>query len=113
MKLTIDSICLISSIIDKLNIDDKFINDMIEMGKATKGKDEKYQEKLKAQIGVKIVLKISSKLHDTRNDLVRFIASYKDITEEEAAKYDIVEIVKEFMNDEDFMSFLKRKAISE
>ena len=39
MKLTIDSICLISSILDKIKIDDKFINDMFLIGKEAKGKE--------------------------------------------------------------------------
>ena len=60
MKLTIDSICLISSIIDKLQIDEKFIEEMIEEGKKAKNKNKEAVEKLKTQIGMKIILKIGS-----------------------------------------------------
>ena len=40
MKLTIDSICLLSSIIDKMDIDDKFIDEMVKMASVAKGKEE-------------------------------------------------------------------------
>ena len=41
-----------------------------------------------------------------------FIANYKEIPKEEAEKIDIIEIFKELMNDENFMSFFKQKAMS-
>ena len=113
MKLTIDSICLISSIIDKINIDEKFINEMVEMGKGAKGQSKEVTEKIQAQIGIKICLKIGTKLHEVKNDLISFISTYKGISEEEAKKVEIIEIIKELMKDEDFISFFKQKAISE
>lgn len=113
MKLTIDSICLISSIIDKIEIDDKFINEMIELGKTAKGKSKENSEKIQMQIGIKIVLKLGKKLHEVRNDLVKFVANYKEISEEEAKKVDIKDIVKELISDKDFVSFFKQKVMSE
>lgn len=113
MKLTIDSICLISSIIDKIEIDDKFINEMIELGRTAKGKSKENSEKIQMQIGIKIVLKLGKKLHEVRNDLVKFVANYKEISEEEAKKVDIKDIVKELISDKDFVSFFKQKVMSE
>lgn len=112
MKLKIDSICLISSIMDKIKLDDKFIEEMFQIGQTAKGKDKNSIENIKNKIGMKIILKIGSQLHLVRDELVKFIAVYKEISEEEAEKVDIVEIIKELMNDEGFTSFLKRKAIS-
>ena len=109
MKLTIDSICLISSIINKMEITDDFINDLVEMGKNTKGKSEGSIEKLQTQIGIKVILKLTSKLHLVKPELIEFIATYNYIAREEAKNIDIIEFVKEIMKDKDFTSFLKQK----
>ena len=111
MKLTIDSICLISSILDKIKIDDKFINDMFLIGKETKGKEAKDIEMIKKKIGMNIILQLGSKLHEVRDELVKFIAIYRGISEEEATKVDMIDFIKELISDEDFTSFLKRMAI--
>lgn len=113
MKLTIDSICLISSIIDKIEIDDKFINEMIELGRTAKEKSKENAEKIQMQIGMKMVIKLGKKLHEVRDDLVKFVANYKEISEEEAKKVDIKDIVKELISDKDFVSFFKQKVMSE
>lgn len=112
MKLTIDSICLISSIMDKIKIDDNFIDELSLIGKTAKGKDSGEIEKIKNKIGMKIVLKLGTKIHDVRDELIKFVAVYKDITEEEAKKVNMLEVLKEIMQDEDLVSFLKRQAIS-
>lgn len=111
MKLTIDSICLISAILDKIKIDDKFINDMFLIGKEAKGKETKDIEMIKNKIGMNIILKLGSKLHEVRDELVKFIAIYRGISEEEATKVDMIDFIKELIADEDFTSFLKRMAI--
>ena len=111
MKLTIDSICLISSILDKIKIDDKFINDMFLIGKEAKGKEAQDIEMTKNKIGMNIILKLGSKLHEVRDELVKFIAIYRGISEEEATKVDMIDFIKELISDEDFTSFLKRMAI--
>lgn len=111
MKLTIDSICLISAILDKIKIDDKFINDMFLIGKEAKGKEAKNIEMIKNKIGMNIILKLGSKLHEVRDELVKFIAIYRGISEEEATKVDMIDFIKELISDEDFTSFLKRMAI--
>ena len=111
MKLTIDSICLISSILDKIKIDDKVINDMFLIGKEAKGKEKQDIDMIKNKIGMNIMLKLGSKLHEVRDELVKFVAVYKEITEDEAAKVDMIEIIKELISDEDFTSFLKRMAV--
>ena len=111
MKLTIDSICLISAILDKIKIDDKFINDMFLIGKEAKGKETKDIEMIKNKIGMNIILKLGSKLHEVRDELVKFIAIYRGISEEEATKVDMIDFIKELISDEDFTSFLKRMAI--
>lgn len=111
MKLTIDSICLISAILDKIKIDDKFINDMFLIGKEAKGKETKDIEMIKNKIGMNIILKLGSKLHEVRDELVKFIAIYRGISEEEATKVDMIDFIKELISDEDFTSFLKRMTI--
>ena len=111
MKLTIDSICLISAILDKIKIDDKFINDMFLIGKEAKGKEAKDIEMIKKKIGMNIILQLGSKLHEVRDELVKFIAIYRGISEEEATKADMIDFIKELISDEDFTSFLKRMAI--
>lgn len=111
MKLTIDSICLISAILDKIKIDDKFINDMFFIGKEAKGKEIQDVEMIKNKIGMNIILKLGSKLHEVRDELVKFIAIYRGISEEEATKVDMIDFIKELISDEDFTSFLKRMAI--
>lgn len=113
MKLTIDSICLISAVIDKIKIDDKFIEEMLIIGKTAQGKNEEEVNNIKNKIGMNIILKLGSKLHEVRNELVKFIAVYKEITEEEAEKVNILDIIKELMDDKEFTSFLKRTAIPE
>ncbi len=116
MKLTIDSICLLSSIIDKMDIDDKFIDEMVKMASVAKGKEKKEKEEkeeIQNKVGMKIVLRLGRKLHEVKDDLIDFVASYKEISKEEAKKIDITEVIKELMNDKDFISFFKQKAISE
>lgn len=113
MKLTIDSICLISSIMDKIKIEDKFIEEMFLVGKEAKGKNEEEINNIKNKIGMKIVLKLGTKIHEVRNELIKFIANYKGISEEEAEKINVIDIVKELMDDKEFTSFLKRTAIPE
>lgn len=113
MKLKIDAICLISSIIDKIQIDDKFMDEMFAIANTAKGKDKATTENIQKKIGMKIILKLSSKMHLVRDELVKFIATYKEISEEEAVNVDIVEIVKELMKDKEFTSFLKQKVMSE
>lgn len=112
MKLTIDSMCLLSCIIDKMEIDEKFINEMVNLGKTAKGKDKENVEKLKTQIGMKIMLRISSKLHLVKDELTEFIMNYKGINEKEAKEQDLVSIIKELMKDEGFISFFKQTAMS-
>lgn len=112
MKLTIDSICLISAIMDKIKIDDKFIEEMFLIGKTAQGKDKKEIDNIKNKIGMKIMMKLGTKIHEVRNELIKFVAVYKDITEEEAEKINMIDVIKELMEDEDFTSFLKRTAMS-
>ena len=112
MKLTIDSICLLSSILDKIQPDQKFIDELFQIGQTAKGQNNEGVESIKNKIGMKVIMKIGSQLHLVRDELVKFIASYKEISEEEAKKVDIVAVIKDLMNDEGFKSFLKQNAIS-
>ena len=79
----------------------------------TKEKSKENAEKIQMQIGMKIVIKLGKKLHEVRDDLVKFVANYKEISEEEAKKVDIKDIVKELISDKDFVSFFKQKVMSE
>ena len=112
MKLTIDSICLISAIMDKIKIDDQFIDEMLTIGKTAKGKSKEEVDNIKNKIGMKIILKLGTKIHEVRDELVKFIAVYKEIPEEEAEKINVIDIIKELMEDKDFTSFLKQKVMS-
>ena len=113
MKLTIDSICLISAILDKVKLDDDFINEMFLMGKDAKGKNDNEIKTIQNKIGMKVIMKLGSQLHNVRDELIKFIANYKEITEEEAAKVNVIDIIKELINDEEFTSFLKRTTVQE
>jgi hypothetical protein len=113
MKLTIDTTCLLSTIIDKTEINDDFIQEMIKLGKTAKGKGKEFAEDLKKQIGLKVVIKITSKIHLAKDELIEFVASYKEISKEEARKIDLIDIIKELMNDKDFISFFKQELMSE
>lgn len=113
MKLTIDSICLISAILDKVKLDDDFINEMFLIGKEAKGKGDNEIKMLQNKIGMKVIMKLGSQLHNVRDELIKFIASYKEISEEEAEKVNIIEVLKELANDEGFTSFLKRMTVQE
>ena len=113
MKLTIDSICLISAILDKVKLDDDFINEMFLMGKEAKGKSDNEIKMTQNKIGMKVIMKLGSQLHNVRDELIKFIANYKEITEEEAEKVNIIEVLKELANDEGFTSFLKRMTVQE
>lgn len=113
MKLTIDSICLISAILDKVKLDDNFINEMFLIGKEAKGKSDEETKMIQNKIGMKVIMKLGSQLHNVRDELIKFIASYKEITEEEAAKINVIDIVKELISDESFTSFLKRMVVQE
>lgn len=120
MKLTIDAICLISKITDKMQIDKDFIKEMFDYSKKAretyKDKSEEEQKELadylQKEIGVQVVLKLGTKLYEVKDELIKFISVYKDISEEEAQKVDIVEFVKEAISDEGLTSFLKRQVIS-
>lgn len=112
MKLTIDSICLISAMLSKMQIDEKFINEMVELGKKGKGKSKNELSKLQEQIGIRIVLKITSKLHLVKDELIEFIAKYKGVSEEEAKKLDMIEVVKEIVKDKEITDFFKLKLAS-
>ena len=52
-------------------------------------------------------------MHLVKDELVEFIATYKEIEKEEAKKIDIIEFVKEIMKDKEFTSFLKQKLMPE
>lgn len=120
MKLTIDAICLISKITDKMQIDKEFIQEMFEYSKTTKLKcKEKSEEEareilelLQKEIGAQVILKLGTKLYEVRDELVKFISVYRDISEEEAEKVDIVDFIKETLNDKGLTSFLKKQVIS-
>ena len=111
MKLTIDSICLISAILDKVKLDDDFINEMFFIGQSANGKSDEEIKMVQNKIGMKVIMKLGSQLHNARDELIKFVASYKEITEEEAAKINVIDVVKELISDESFTSFLKRTVV--
>ena len=84
---------------------------LVPFGKTAKGKEAKDIDMIKNKIGMNIMLKLGSKLHEVRDELIKFVAVYKEISEEEAAKVDMIEVIKDLILDEDFTSFLKRMAV--
>ena len=113
MKINVDMICVISSIMDKLNIDANAVNKYFEMGKAAKGKSKEQADMLAKKIGMEIMVDLGKKLHLVKDEITQFIVSYKNITEEEAKNYDLIELFKEIAKDEGLKSFLKKAAIPE
>lgn len=113
MKINVDMICLISSIMDKLNIDTNAVNKYFEMGKAGKGKSKEQTDMLAKKIGMQIMVDLGKKLHLIKGEITQFIALYKNISEEEAKNYDLLELFKEISKDEGLKSFLKKAATPE
>ena len=112
MKINIDMMCLISSIMDKLGIDAE-IKDLIEKGKSATGKNKEEKDAIQQQLGMEVVFLIGKKLHLVKEELIQFICLYKGIEEKEAKELDIIEFIKQIMKDKGLLDFLKQKAMSQ
>lgn len=113
MKINIDMLCTLSSIMDKLNIDTNTINKYFKMGEAGKGKSKNEIERLQKKIGMEIMIDLGKKIHLVKEELIEFISIYKEISIEDAKKLNIIDFFKEIAKDEDIKSFLKEKATSD
>lgn len=110
MKINVDMICLVSSIMDKLNIDANALSKYFKMGESGKGKSKEQTDMLAKKIGIEIMVDLGKKLHLIKSEITQFIAIYKNISEEEAKNYDLMELFKEISKDDDLKSFLKKAA---
>lgn len=113
MKINVEQMCLISSIMNKMEIDSKLINGLFEKGKSVNGKSNEEKEAMQKQLGAELLFMLGKKLYLVKDELIQFIASYRDIPEDEAKKVDVIEFIKEAMKDEGLKSFLKQEAMSE
>lgn len=113
MKINIEMLCALSSVMDKLNIDSNTINKYFKMGESGKGKSKTEIEQLQKKIGIEIMLDLGKKIHLVKDELIQLISIYKEISTEEAKKVNIIEFFKELAKDEDIKSFLKKKATSD
>lgn len=113
MKINVDMMCLISSIVDKMEIDTSVLNSFFEEGKKANGKSKEDKEVMQQQLGAQLILLLGKKLHLVKEEIIQFICLYKNIQEEEAKKVDIIGFIKELAKDEGLISFLRLKAMSE
>ena len=113
MKINIEMMCLISSIMDKMEIDSKIINGFFEKGKSVKGMSKTEKEAMQQQLGAELLLLLGKKLHLVKEEMIQFISIYKGISEEEAKEVDIIKFIKEIAKDEGIQSFLKQRAMTE
>ncbi len=111
MKINIEMMCLISSMMEKLKIDTE-VEKLFEKGQSVIGKNKEEKEAMQQQIGAEILFLIGKKLHLIKEELIQFICLYKGIKEKEAKELDIIEFIKEIMKDKGLINFLKQKAIS-
>ena len=116
MKINVDMMCLISSIVDKMEIDTSVLNSFFEEGKKANGKSKEDKEVMQQQLGAQLILeKLKKALQEVlvKEEIIQFICLYKNIQEEEAKKVDIIGFIKELAKDEGLISFLRLKAMSE
>ena len=113
MKINIDMLCTLSSIMDKLNIDTDTINKYFKTGDTGKGKSKSEIERLQKKIGMEIMIDLGKKIHLVKDELIELISMYKNITTEEAKKISIIDFFKDIAKDEDIKNFLKKKAMSD
>lgn len=113
MKINIEMMCIISAILDKMQIDSGLINKFFEMGKQANGKSKAEKEKLQKQIGAELLLTLGKKLYLVKDEMIQFIALYKEISEQEAKEVDMIGFLKEISTDKGLKSFLQQKDMPE
>lgn len=113
MKINIDMMCIISSIMEKMEIDAGLMSKFFKMGDEAKGKDKSEVDRIQKQIGAELLLTLGKKLHLVKDELIQFISLYKEIPEEEAKEVDVIEFLKEISKDTGLKSFLQQKDMSE
>ena len=74
MKINIDMMCVISTIMEKMEIDSQLMQKFFKMGDEARGKSKSEVERLQKQIGAELLLTLGKKLHLVRDELVRFIS---------------------------------------
>lgn len=87
--LTVNQVIKASAMIDKMGLE-------IKNPKAT-------QEEL----GADLILQIASKTHKAGEEVKVFVADVKKCSLEEAGEVDVIELLKEKLNDSGFISFFK------
>lgn len=97
-KLTTPMLCKISKIINKMGI-----SALIMKLNVNTGNEEADQEELVKEL----ISLIIDNLYKAEEDVIEFIAVYRNITPEEAAEEDVIEFIKELMKIDKLKSFLK------
>lgn len=113
MKINIEMMCVISAIMEKMEIDASLMSKFFKMGDEAKGKSKSEVDRIQKQIGAELLLTLGKKLHLVKDELVQFISLYKEIPEEEAKKVDVIEFLKEISKDTGLKNFLQQKDMSE
>lgn len=113
MKINIDMMCTISTIMEKMEIDAGLMQKFFKMGDEARGKSKSEVDRIQKQIGAELLLTLGKKLHLVKDELIQFISLYKEISEEEAKKVDVMEFLKEIAKDSGLKDFLQQKDMSE
>lgn len=64
------------------------------------------------EVGADLVMQIVSKAHRAEKEIYSFVAEIKDITPQEAADIDLIQFVRELLNDVGVVNFFKSAVIS-
>lgn len=121
--LTINHICTLSSMLDKMNISIDLIKTLFEQGKnfpalpsnASNFQKEQRKEQLekrKEEIGIQIFFELAKKLHLVKEEIIELIVLEKGVTKKEAEKVDAISFIKEFLKDKGTMGFLESSVMS-
>lgn len=86
------TLCLISKVMSKLDITKEI------MKVSENGSPE--------EVGKEIIALLINNLYKAEEDIVNLLASYKNVSKEEAEKLNVIEEIKELLKDEKIRSFL-------
>lgn len=64
------------------------------------------------EVGADLIMQIVSKAHRAEKEIYSFVAEIKDITPQEAADIDLIQFVRELLNDVGVVNFFKSAVIS-
>lgn len=82
--------------------------DIFEDAESAEGALKQLSKEKLGILGAEVFAEIAPQLGKIADDLPQLVASYKDITVEEAKKLDAAEVINEIINDDGVTSFFKR-----